>query len=129
MKYWTALILTIVIHAEINLIATPACRFETIDKQTVKRLFMKKSTHIYGQPVQVYDNRNLYKDFTGHFIQKTPTKMNIYWTRMIFTGTQKPPKKMTPKELAHIDTSGKECQLSYISGTSLKGWKTVHVSP
>jgi len=129
MKYWSLLILTGIIHAEINLIATPACTFDTIDKQSIKALFMKKRTRFQHNIVKVYDNRDLYTDFVTQFIQKSPTKMNIYWTRMIFTGTKKPPKKLPENELIHQLPAQNECRLSYSSKVPKKGWKTIHVSP
>jgi len=129
MKYWSLLILTGIIHAEINLIATPACTFDTIDKQSIKTLFMKKSTRFKQNTVKVYDNRDLYTDFVTQFIQKSPTKMNIYWTRMIFTGTKKPPKKIPESDLIRQLSTQSECRLSYSSKVPQKGWKTIHVSP
>jgi len=126
MKLITIFLITIVSYADIALVATPSCRFNSIDEQSIKKLFMKKTTQYKGEPIKVYDNRELYNDFLQSFIHKSPTKMNIYWTRMIFTGTKKPPKKVTGNQLRSLLKEQNTCRLSY-TAQPIEGWKEVHV--
>jgi len=126
MKYLLVCIFTIVSYADISLVATPSCHFDTLDAKMVKRLFMKKTTQYQGEVVKVYDNRELYNDFIQTFIKKTPTKMNIYWTRMIFTGTKKPPRKVTGNDLLSLSKESDICHLSYTT-QPIQGWKEIHV--
>jgi len=128
-KYWIILIFTLSISAEIHLIATQGCPFNVIDKKTVKKLFMRKSLHYKETPIIVLDNRDYYNEFIQTYIKKNPTKMNIYWTRMIFTGTRKPPKKISEKELQNMITPQNSCLLSYTLSKTIKGWKNIHVTP
>jgi hypothetical protein len=95
MKYITVLIITLQCYADVHLIATPSCHFDSVDRQTVKALFFKKTKLCGKVPVSVLDNQNAYNEFSRSYLNKSLTKMNIYWTRMIFTGTKKPPKKVS----------------------------------
>jgi len=90
---------------------------------------MKKSTMYQEIPLEVLDNKDCYNQFTIKFMKKNPTKMNIYWTRMIFTGTRKPPKKISEEKLLQLEPPKDTCLLSYTTADTIKGWKTVHVVP
>jgi hypothetical protein len=130
MKYITVLILTLHCYADVHLIATPACRFDTINKQAVKALFLKKIRQYNNESVRILDNQNAYNTFTKTYLNKSVTKMNIYWTRMIFTGTKKPPKKVSETLLPSIiETHKNVCTVSYTTSPSIKGWKLLHVTP
>jgi len=90
---------------------------------------MKKSTVYKEIPLEVFDNQNYYNDFVVKYMKKSPTKMNIYWTRMIFTGTRKPPKKISEQTLLKLVPPKDTCLLSYTATDTIKGWKTIHVTP
>lgn len=129
MRYLLSILLiTITANATtINIIASNGCSFNSITYKSLKDLFMKKTKYYKYNYIEVLDNTNLYKRFIVKYLKKSPTKMHIYWTRMIFTGTKKPPKKVPDEKLIQVDTTG--CKVSYTSFNYIEGWKVLNVTP
>jgi len=130
MKYFLSiLIFTISIYAnnadDIYIIATDECKFDSIDNKSIKDLFLKKIRYYKNTYIEVLDNDTCYDNFLLHYLKKSPKRMRIYWTRMIFTGSKKPPKKISQ----HDFTKAKDnlCHVSYTKKENVKGWKILDV--
>ncbi|MCH9739661.1 MAG: hypothetical protein K0U38_02290 [Epsilonproteobacteria bacterium] len=131
MRYF--IILTTIIlnflSAEVEIIASKTCQVEHTSKSNIKKLFMLKTSSIDGESIKILDssNKKVYKEFVEKYLKKSPTKIKIYWTRMLFTGKKLPPKKLSLEELSSTDYES-NCYLSYVKvGTKPKDWKTVEI--
>lgn len=127
MKYVIILWFTTVIYADISLVATKSCSFKAIDTKSLETLFMKKNSTYKDITVKVLDNSDIYDDFIIEYLKKVPTKLRIYWTRMIFTGTKKPPKKISQQELLRLHPNNNECIFTYTNKPLHDGWKKIDV--
>lgn len=131
MKY--SIILTVVIlsylSADIEIVASPTCEVETLSKSEVKKLFMLKASVINNEMVTVLDNsdKTIYKDFVKEYLNKSKTKINIYWKSMIFTGRKLSPQKVSTEELDSMDYNS-TCHLSYVEEEQKpKDWKIIKI--
>jgi len=129
MRYLVSIFLisTIVNAQDINIIASQGCDFDTIHYRSIKDLFMKKTKYYKDTHIEVFDNNECYKKFISQYLSKSPSRMRIYWTRMIFTGSKKPPKKISEDSLIQTDTNS--CKISYTKLTHINGWKVLNVIP
>jgi len=129
MRYLLGILLisTIVNAQDIKIIASKGCNFDTIKYKSIKDLFMKKTKYYNNTYIEVFDNNECYKKFITKYLSKSPSRMRIYWTRMIFTGSKKPPKKVSEDKLIQTDTNS--CKISYTKLTYVKGWKVLDVIP
>lgn len=131
MKYFiilTTLIFSFV-NADIEIVASKGCQVNHISEDDIKKVFMLKTTSIDDEPIKVLDidDKQIYKEFIQKYLNKSPIKIRIYWTRMIFTGNKLPPKKVSLKELNSTEYEN-SCYLSYVKmGEKPKNWKTVTV--
>jgi hypothetical protein len=121
--------MSIVLSAnDINIIASKECGFNTINHKSIKDLFMKKTKYYKNTHIEVLDNKECYNSFIQNFLKKTPTRMRVYWTRMIFTGSKKPPKKISNDRLKKERVSNM-CRVSYTTLADIQGWKVIDVTP
>lgn len=117
------------IETDIEIVASKTCHIEHISQTDVKKLFMLKTTSIDGESIKVLDSsdKKIYKAFVEKYLKKSPIKIKIYWTRMLFTGTKLPPKKVLLQEF-DLDDYESSCYLSYVKmGQKTKDWKTVEI--
>lgn len=70
---------------------------DTLSKSQISKLFLKKINKINGQKVVVYDNTELYEEFTKYFLNKTPAQIHAYWMKQVFLGKKVPPEKLDKK--------------------------------
>lgn len=116
-------------HAEIGVIASDACKVESLTKTDIRQLFMLKKKHVNDEYVVVVDSSDTrtYEFFIEKFISKSSYNMKAYWTRMLFTGRKIPPKKYSIDELSEL----REETHCYITYVDLKNkpefWKTITV--
>jgi hypothetical protein len=114
-----------IINADIKLIKSESCTFNKIDTKIIDKLFMLKKTYYQNKKIIVIDseNKSVYEDFVREYLGKTPIKMKIYWTRMLFTGRKIPPKKLSIKYLENFKDNG-VCHITYIDeNKNPKNWK------
>ncbi len=86
---------------------------------------MLKKTYYQDKKIVVIDsdNRSVYNDFVRKYLDKTPIKMKVYWTRLLFTGRKIPPKKLFIKDLENFIDRG-VCHITYIdANNNIKNWK------
>jgi len=118
---------TIILANDLSIIASNSCKFKTIDSSIISKLFMKKTKRYLDTEVIVLDNKKYYEKFIKSYLHKSPTKLKIYWTRMIFTGTQKPPKQIEDEQLKDISDNN-TCYITYTDSTNINGWKVLNVT-
>jgi len=117
-------------NADIEIIASPSCRVEVIEKSDVKKLFMLKKRTLSKESIKIIDSSEkiTYKKFIKKYMNKSTRRMKTYWIRMLFTGKKIPPKKLSLDELNDLDNS-RGCYLSYIIYKELKPkeWKIIKI--
>ncbi len=99
MKYILIFLLTvktILYSSDVNLATSKPCNMHSLKHAEIKQLFMHMKSQIADQAITALDTSDavLYKEFIQEYLLKTPQQMRVYWTRMIFTGTRKPPRKL-----------------------------------
>jgi hypothetical protein len=132
MKYLIILSILILnfLNADIEIIASPSCNIEVINKQDIKKLFMLKKRTLSKEAIKVLNRseKTIYKKFIKKYMNKSPRRMKTYWTRMLFTGRKIPPKKLPIKKLLALETNH-SCYLSYIidENSKPKDWNIIKV--
>ncbi len=124
------LILFYFVNADIKLIKSKSCELHYLNISMVSKLFMLKKTFYENEKIIVIDNKNkfIYNTFVKKYLSKTPRKIKIYWTRMLFTGRKIPPKKLSNSELKNIKNKN-ICYLSYIdSKQNIQGWEELLIT-
>ena len=94
-------ILFVSVHAQ-ELVVVVSKNFDTnsVDKMTIKRLFLAKTNQLNGQKIKLLEIRSsdyqsaFYKEITG----KSISQIHSYWTTLIFRGKGRPPKRVTEIE-------------------------------
>lgn len=84
----------IVLSADIKVYVSHESEIQTVTKQELKNLYLKKIKSLHGKKVTVYDNEQNYDEFNKKFINKTPNQIHAYWMKQIFLGKRTPPKKL-----------------------------------
>lgn len=89
-----ACLLSPLASAELVVIANPAVAVGSLEKKSVKQLFLGKTRKLGGQKVLLIDQQpgsaerdQFYRQVTG----KSAAQLKSYWSRLIFTGKGKPP--------------------------------------
>jgi len=64
-------------------------------------LFLKKTNTINGIEVTPIDSKNkkTYQEFYKKIVDKSPSQIDAYWIKQIYTGTKQPPKKLSNEEI------------------------------
>lgn len=133
MKYIIVLsiILLNVLNAEVNIVASQACKLETASKSDIKKLFMLKENQLNGESIKIVDRvrKPIYKKFLKTYLNKSLRRMKTYWVRMLFTGKKTPPKKLLLEEL-NLLCEDEKCYLSYIEEqemSNMQNWKVLKI--
>jgi hypothetical protein len=116
--------------AEVQIVASEACKIEFISKSDIKKLFTLKKKAINNELIVVLDtsDKELYKQFIRRYLKKSLRKIKTYWIRMLFTGKKIAPKKLSSNQLSSLEDKG-ICHLSYVQATinKPKEWKIIDV--
>ncbi len=105
--------------ADIIVVAHPGVSFSSISLSQLNRLFLGQSNSYadgsHALPLDVSDKRDL---FYQAILRKTPSQMERYWARMIFTGKSQPPRALPARDIKSMvaETSG---AISYLSRSQL----------
>lgn len=115
MKYFILLLSMMLLEAKVDIVVSPSCQIDELSSYEVKKLFMIKQTVIDNQVITVLDNKDqkLYQEFLKEYLNKSPRKMKVYWTRMLFTGKKVAPKKFSLK-LVNSEENNNTCYMSYM---------------
>lgn len=102
-------------HADINIVASPTCKIESISKTEIKKIFMLKQKAIDGKSIKIVDRveKPIYKEFVEEYMNKSLRKMKTYWIRMLFTGKKIAPQKLSLEELNALEYKD-SCYFSYM---------------
>ena len=117
------------LNAEIQIIASPLCKMESLSMYEIKNIFMLKKRSIENEQITILDNLNkeTYNIFIKKYLNKSSRKMKVYWTRMLFTGKKIPPKKLSIEELKLLNTNS-NCYLSYVEEDSKpESWSILNI--
>jgi hypothetical protein len=90
---------------------------------------MLKKKSIDNEPITILDSldKEVYNLFIKKYLKKSPRKMKVYWTRMLFTGKKIPPKKLSIKEVTFLDTKN-SCYFSYVKADDKpKNWSFITI--
>lgn len=118
-------------HADIKIVATPTCEIEDVSKSDIKKLFLLKQKSIDKKPIMVVDRREnvIYKQFIKQHLNKSLRQVKTYWVRMLFTGREIAPQKLSLEELNALDYQ-ESCYFSYIEEKEIIDaiqWKSVKI--
>lgn len=89
------LIFTSLVNAEVNVIVSKDNTIETITKQELSEIYLKKKNTINGKKVKVLNNKDNYDEFNKKVLNKTPSQMHAYWMKQIFLGKKTPPRNIS----------------------------------
>ncbi len=82
-------------HAEIALIAHPGNAEKSLTSEQVKQIFLGKTGNFPAGnkvvPVDQKDGDSLKNEFYTKVIQKDPSEIKAYWSKLVFAGKGTPP--------------------------------------
>lgn len=125
MKYILVLLAALcanVASAEMVLVANPGVKANSITVDQLAHLFLgQTSTFPDGSEAVPLDVAGDYRNsFYTYMLKRSPTQMDKYWARMIFTGRNRPPHQVSVKDVKSIvaETSG---AISYMDRSLVDG--------
>lgn len=95
MKFFvTFLFSTSLLFSSMKVYVANKSDINSITKQELKNLYLKKTKLLNNKEVVVLDNIDEYEKFYTDIIQKTSGQIHAYWMKQIFLGKKIPPKKI-----------------------------------
>lgn len=114
--------------ADVMILKTKSCTFNSLEFKDIKYIFLGKKNFINNQNIIPIDSNNepIYEEFVNVYLNKSPSKMRTYWTRMLFTGKYKPP---VSSDILRDNNNLNEtnCYISYNNQLPEKGWEKVEI--
>lgn len=108
--------------AELVVVANPGVKFGSIPRSQLNRLFLGQSSSFpdgsHALPLDAEgEQRNA---FYQAILKKSPTQMEKYWARMIFTGKEQPPRQVRSRDVKSVvaETAG---AISYLDSSQVDG--------
>ncbi|MDF3029726.1 MAG: hypothetical protein K0R03_284 [Moraxellaceae bacterium] len=109
-------------HAELVVVAHPGVKTSTISQLQLSKIFLGQSTTFAdGSTAVPLDVNGDYRNsFYTHVLKRSPTQLEKYWARMIFTGKVQPPRQVSAKDVRSIvsETPG---AISYLDSAAVDG--------
>lgn len=116
-------------NADIKVLKSNKCLFTKISKDDLRHLFLGIKTNYGNQFIKIVYNTNE-KDqeiFSKEYLDKTTTQMNMYWTKMIYTGKRRPPEQSDFTKINKY-SENKDCILFFDSNEKIqKGWTELEI--
>ncbi len=88
-------------HAKMIVITHPDNKLEPTLEQ-IRQLYLGKTKSLDGKmvldPIDVPPGSPLRGKYLEQVVQKTQEQLNLYWSRLVFTGKASPPRKLTAQE-------------------------------
>lgn len=107
-------------NADLVVVANPNVKLNAISQIELTKLFLGQSSAYpdgsKAVPLDINgDHRN---SFYTYILKKSPTQLEKYWARMIFTGKAQPPRQISSKDVKSIvaDTQG---AISYMDSATV----------
>lgn len=106
--------------ADLVVVAHPGVKSASISQAQLSRLFLGQG-NTYGdgsRAVPLDVNGDYRNSFYSYVLKKSPTQVEKYWARMIFTGKAQPPRQVNAKDVRALvaDTPG---AISYMDSTAV----------
>lgn len=82
--------------AEVVVIVNASSSVNSATAEDIQQLFLGKRSNIGGvelTPIDQSEGNEARESFYAKVVNRTPTQLNAYWSRLIFTGKGKPPKQ------------------------------------
>jgi len=108
--------------AEVMVVAHAKSDLSAVDKATLKKLFLGKTTKINGAKVRAVnlpDSNDLKIEFDTKVVGKDPSKMKAYWANRIFTGKGKPLAQVSNEENMVVWLAENKDGIGYMSADSI----------
>ncbi len=114
----------------IQVITSQNTAVETIDKNTIKKIFLGK-TKLWpngsGVEFVVLKSGDAHKDFLKAYVKKSSSQFKIYWKKQVFTGKGKKPKSFDSEIELVAYIAGKTGVIGYVStGIDIAGAKVLN---
>lgn len=105
-------------HAEVAVIVSPNANINKIDQDLVARLFLGKASSLPNDTraiaIDMKKGSRIYNEFSESILEKTPSQLSSYWSRLIFTGRSKPNRQVnSAKEMKELISKNKN-MIGYI---------------
>lgn len=96
--------------AELVVVANPGVKINSLTQTEITRIFLGQAgTYPDGSVATPLDVSGDFRNsFYTYVLKKSPTQIEKYWARMIFTGKAQPPREVRIKEVKAVlaDTRG-----------------------
>jgi len=110
-------------YGEIVIIVNSKSPIKNADKTQIGAVFLGKFRRINGHlitPLDQYEGSHSRDEFYKKITKKTPSQINAYWSRLIFTGKGMPPER-EPGDMEVIDLVVDDPSfIGYVNAKSLK---------
>ncbi len=118
-----AIVFTTAAHAGIAVVVSPDNGSSAMSKEEVARLFLKKSKSFRSgekaEPLDQGKSNDVRKSFYKEVVDKGPSQLSSYWSRMIFTGKGTPPREVGGDENVINSVSSNINAIGYIDTSSV----------
>lgn len=88
--------------SEVAIVVNPENPINSITKDEVVKIFLGKTNKFpngdKATPVDQTEGNSIRDEFYSKVVNKTPSQLNSYWSRLIFTGKGQPPKAVEDDE-------------------------------
>lgn len=117
----------------INVIVNKSVKLESLDKDTIKAIYMARRNEFPGgQKVVALDaseENALYEKFYNNVLHKNVADINAYWSRKLFTGGGSPPRQIGSREELIEMVANNPQFIAYVEGdVSSEKVKVVYTS-
>lgn len=117
-------------YAEVVMVVHPS-NTATVDKTSVKRLFLGKSSNFAGganaTPINQPATSPSRQSFDSDILGRSSSQVSAYWSKLIFTGKGSPPKEVAddgaviaavasdPTAIGYVDSSAVDASVKAVS--------------
>ncbi|CAA0125688.1 Uncharacterised protein [BD1-7 clade bacterium] len=120
--------LTLPAYADIAVIKNPANTSQLNEKQVRSAYLGKLKSFNDGEEIRAYDLPSTSKDwnvFVDRVLRKTPSTLNAYWARMLFSSKGKPPRTMDTEEQILHEVANRKNAIGYVNSSMVDESVTV----
>ncbi|HET8730361.1 MAG TPA: hypothetical protein VFM34_04555 [Moraxellaceae bacterium] len=108
--------------ADLVVVANPGVKSSSISMAQLTKIFLGQgNAYSDGSTAVPLDVNGDYRNsFYSYVLKKSPTQLEKYWARMIFTGKAQPPRQVNAKDVKSLvaETPG---AISYMDRASVDG--------